>query len=123
MRAIIAIIFLYFSAQQTSVRVDVRGDGRPVRDADVVVKGTTHHTGEDGSVVIPVAPGRLEIVVVKSGFSPAQVSVEVAANQEQPVAVALTRDVTVEEHVTVSATRTDRGIEEQPMRVEAFSKT
>ena len=43
---------------------------------------------------------------------------DLAANQQQTIVVELNRGASVEEHVTVSATRTDRGIEDQPMRVE-----
>ncbi|HYM23501.1 MAG TPA: TonB-dependent receptor [Vicinamibacterales bacterium] len=110
------------AVQQTSLKVDVRDDGRPVRDADVVVNGTTYHTADDGSVVIPVAPGQVDVVVVKAGFTAVQVSVDAAPDRQQPIVVELKRDVTVEEHVTVSATRTDRGIEDQPMRVEVVDR-
>ena len=63
-------------------------------------------------------PGHVEIVVVKNGFAPASASVDLVTNQQQTIVVELNRGASVEEHVTVSATRTDRGIEDQPMRVE-----
>src|SRR5260221_220752 len=120
----IIVIALFASSvfAQATLKVDVRADARPVRDADVVVNGVTYHTVADGSVVIPVAPGRVEIVVVKTGFAAVQASVDVQANQQQPVVVDLARDVSVEEHVTVSATRTDRGLEDQPIRVEVLDR-
>ena len=109
MRVTLVVFFLVLlgvsaEAQQTSLKVDVRAAAGPVPDADVVVNGVTYHTGADGSVVIPVGPGRVEIVVVKTGFAAVQASVDVQPNQQQPVVVELARDVSVEEHVTVSAT-------------------
>src|SRR5260370_37726462 len=97
---LIVIVFAFFgvsvAAQQTALKVDVRvrgagapgesNDARPVRDADVVVNGVTYHADADGSVVIPVAPGRVEIVVVKSGFAAVHASVAVPPNQPQPCA-------------------------------------
>jgi iron complex outermembrane receptor protein len=128
MRVLVAVVFfnLMFvgpvSAQETKLTVTVRSDAGPVRDADVVVNGKTHETDSQGVVVITVPPGHVDLVIVKPGFAPASASVDVEANQQQPVVVELTRDVTVEEHVTVSATRTDRGIEDQPMRVEVVDR-
>jgi len=111
------------SAQsQGTLQIEVRSDAGTVRDADVVVNGKTYETDAEGAVVVTVAPGHVELVVVKSGFAPASASVDVVAGVRQPVLVQLTRDVTVEEHVTVSATRTDRGIEDQPMRVEVLDR-
>src|SRR5579872_865837 len=122
MRSVLIALLVSVAVQQTSLKVEVHGDGRPVRDADVVVNGTTYHTADDGSVVIPVAPGQVDVVVVKAGFTPAQVSVDAMPDRQQSIVVELKRNVTLEEHVTVSATRTDRGIEDQPMRVEVVDR-
>jgi outer membrane receptor for ferrienterochelin and colicins len=110
------------AAQDATVRIEVRSAAGPVRDAEVVVNGTTHATDPLGVAVATVPPGHVEIVVVKSGFAPASASVDVRANQQQPVLIDLSRDVSVEEHVTVSATRTGRGLEDQPMRVEVLDR-
>jgi len=110
-------------AQESAVvRVEVRSDDGPVRDADVVVNGITQKTDAQGVAVFTVPPGHTEIVVVKNGFAPASATVDFAANQQQTIAIALNRAAAVEEHVTVSATRTDRGIEDQPMRVEVIDR-
>src|SRR5262245_43152394 len=110
-------------AQESAIlRVEVRSDDGPVRDADVVVNGITQKTDEQGVTLFTVPPGRVEIVVVKNGFAPASASVDLAPNQQQTAAIELNRAAAVEEHVTVSATRTDRGIEDQPMRVEVVDR-
>jgi iron complex outermembrane receptor protein len=104
------------------LRIEVRSDDGPVRDADVVIHGVTQKTDAQGVTLFTVAPGHVEIVVVKSGFAPASASLDVVANQQQTAAIPLNRTASVEEHVTVSATRTDRGIEDQPMRVEVVDR-
>jgi outer membrane receptor for ferrienterochelin and colicins len=110
-------------AQATAVlRVEVRSADGPVRDAEVVVNGTRQKTDAQGVASFALAPGHTDIVVVKNGFAPASVSVELTENQPQPVVVELNRNASVEEHVTVSATRTERGIEDQPMRVEVVDR-
>jgi iron complex outermembrane receptor protein len=93
-----------------------------VRDAEVVVNGITTKTDAQGVTTIAVPPGRTAIVVVKEGFAPASASVDLIASQQQTVVIDMNRTAAVEEHVTVSATRTDRGIEDQPMRVEVVDR-
>jgi iron complex outermembrane receptor protein len=102
----------------TSIRVEVRADGTPVANADVVINGVTFKTGPDGVVSAPVEPGAVDITVVKAGFTPVTSSVNVPAGQAQPMVVELDERLEIEEAVVVTATRTDTRLEDQPMRVE-----
>ena len=62
-------------------------------------------------------------MVVKDGFVPATASVQLAAGARQDVIIELQPQPTVEEHVTVvAATRTDKRLEDQPMRVEVLGR-
>ena len=106
----------------TTIRVEVHSDAVPVSDAEVIVNGMTYKTAADGIVTIPVTPGTVEITVLKEAFAAITSSVTVAAEQTQPVLVELQRQPTVEEQITVSATRTDRRLEDQPMRVEVLAR-
>lgn len=108
-------------AQAATVRVEVRSESAPVAGADVFVNGVAQKTNAQGVVTANVVAGTIVIVVVKEGFAPASASVDVEANQQQPVLIELTRGASVEEHVTVSATRTDKRLEDVPMRVEVLS--
>src|SRR5436190_2298364 len=108
-------------AQSATLRIEVRSEDGPVREADVFVNGTPHKTDAQGVAVVTLAPGHTDIVVVKEGFAPASASVELQANQQQPVVIRLNRGASVEEHVTVSATRTDKRVEDVPMRVEVLN--
>ena len=108
-------------AQIATVRVEVRNEAGPVRDAEVVINGTTHKTDAQGVVVVTLPAGHVDVVVVKEGFAPASASVDVQANQQQPVVIELNRGASIEEHVTVSATRTDKRVEDVPMRVEVLN--
>jgi outer membrane receptor for ferrienterochelin and colicins len=125
MRSLVPVVLLALHAaafaQTATVRVEVRSDVGPVHDAEVVINGTTHKTDGQGVVVVTLPPGHVDIVVVKEGFAPASASVDVRANQQQPVVIELNRGALVEEHVTVSATRTDKRVEDVPMRVEVLN--
>lgn len=104
----------------TAVLCTVTAEGAPVAGAQIVVAGRTYLTDGAGGARIDVAPGSVELTIVKEGFAPVTTAVTVAAGQEQAVAVALERLPSVHETVTVSATRSDRGLEDQPMRVEVL---
>src|SRR5262245_48951894 len=104
------------------VQVNVRSDGGPVGDADVVINGSTQKTNAQGATTFTVPAGQTDIVVIKSGFAPASAAVDLSGSQQRTVVIELNRDAAVEEHVTVSATRTDRGIEDQPLRVEVVDR-
>ena len=117
------IVGTFASAQPVAtVRIEVRADAMPVADAEVIVNGVTYRTSADGGVAVSVAAGPVELTVVKESFAPATSSVTVAAGQTQVVQVELQRQPTLEEQVTVSATRTDRRLEDQPLRVEVLGR-
>lgn len=104
----------------TVVVLAVSSEAGPVSRAQVVVASRTVETGSDGRVALPLPPGPVDITVIKEGFNPVTVTVTVVAGTRQVVPVMLEAQSTIEEHVTVSATRTDKRIEDQPMRVEVL---
>jgi iron complex outermembrane receptor protein len=108
--------------QTSSVRIDVRSEGRALAAASVVVNGVTYQTDERGSLVVELPAGTVEIVVVKEGLAPASRSLELRAGEQRTVTIDLEPQAAIEEHVTVAATRTDRGIDDQPMRVELLDR-
>jgi iron complex outermembrane receptor protein len=126
-RLLVAILIalnagMVLAQDSVRLRIEVRSEDGAVRDAEVVINGVTQKTDERGITMFTLPPGHTEIVVVKIGFAPASASIDLAPNQDQPATIELTRTASVEEHVTVSATRTDRGIEDQPMRVEVVDQ-
>ena len=103
------------------VRVEVRAEAAPVAGAEVVIDGASQMTGAEGVASLDVAPGEIAVTVVAEGFAPVTVTVVVAPGTTQPVLVDLER-LAIEERITVSATRTDRRLEDQPMRVELLQR-
>ncbi|HUE86636.1 MAG TPA: TonB-dependent receptor, partial [Vicinamibacterales bacterium] len=106
-----------------SLRVEVRAGGRPIENADVVIEGVTHRTDSVGRVTIRSEPGTIDVTTVKDGFAPATASVHLAAGTRQDLIIDLQPLPAVDEHVTVvAATRTDKRLEDQPMRVEVLTR-
>ena len=111
--------------QDASIRVTVQASGTPVEHAEVRISDVTHahETDASGVVTIVVAPGRVELMVAKSGYLPATAEVQVVAGAQQAVMLELQRQPSVEETVTVVATtRNDKRLDEQPMRVEVLAR-
>ena len=104
--------------QPATIEIAVTTASGPIPRAQIVAAGKTVETGTDGRVTIHVPPGTVDITVIKAGFNPVTITVTAAAGAPQIVPVRLEAQDAVEEHVTVSATRTGKRIEDQPMRVE-----
>ena len=111
-------------SQTGTVRVHVRAAQKPIEDAEVVVAGTSHRTDATGTTTVVTGAGNVDITVVKTGFrarddigaggAPARRKRSIVELQPQP---------TLEESVTVVAsTRTDKRLEDQPMRVEVLAR-
>ena len=109
--------------QSATVRVHVRAADKPVEGAEVIVAGTTSKTDAAGTTTIVTVPGSFDVTVLNPGFAAVTASVEVAAGATQEVFVDLEAQPTLEETVTVVAsTRTDKRLEDQPMRVEVLAR-
>ena len=111
---------MFMQASPATILCTVSGANAPIANADVIVNGQTFKTDAQGQVRIPVAAGSVQITVIKDGFAPVTTVVMVTTGQMQAVIVELQPQPTVEEHVTVSATRTDGRVEDQAMRVEVL---
>ena len=111
-------------AQTTSASlyIEVRAADQSIGEAEVIIGGVTYRTDRTGTVTITRPIGVTEITVVKAGFASVTTSVTLAAGG-QVVKIDLQPQPTVEEHVTVvAATRTDKRLEDQPMRIEVLAR-
>ncbi|RPH58141.1 MAG: TonB-dependent receptor, partial [Acidobacteria bacterium] len=105
--------------QTATLRVQVRSETATISEATVTVNGATHATDAEGTLVVAIPAGLVEITAAKEGFAPVTTSVRLVAGQEQRVVIELSRPPALEEEVTVVAsTRTERRIEDQAIRVE-----
>ncbi len=110
-------------SQTGTVRVLVRAAEAPIENAEVVVAGTSHRTDTSGMATVVIGAGKVDITVVKDGFVPVTTSVQVGAGATQEVIVELRQQPSLEETITVVAsTRTNKRLEDQPMRVEVLER-
>jgi iron complex outermembrane receptor protein len=118
---LLALLFACpLEAGQSTIVCRVIAKGEPVTGAEVVAAGKTYVTDQRGEVRIDVDAGSVELTAAKAGFAPVTTTVTVAVGQPQLITIELEKLPTVQETVIVSSTRTDRGLEDQPMRVEVL---
>ena len=105
------------------IRVEVFTTNDPVAGADVVAHGTTTSTDDEGRVTIRVPFGTTQVTVIAEGYLAVTASVEVSDSDEHVLRINLVEQPSLEEEVTVVAsTRTNRRIEDQPLRVEVLNR-
>ena len=131
MRQVIAIgvfvclqsALLMAQSQSGTLRVQVRADDKPIEKADVRVGGMVQQTDASGTAQMQMAAGEVELTVTKPGYATTTVQVTVTGGAQQDVTVDLQPEPTLEETVTVVATtRTNKRLEDQPMRVEVLAR-
>ena len=119
----VSMVSVIAGQDRGQVRVQVFAGNQAVEDAEGVVSKITARSDAAGVVAIRVLPGETYVTVIVEGFLPVTVSVEVFAGQERVVRIDLVEQPALEEEVTVVATtRTDRRIEDQPLRVEVLNR-
>ena len=105
------------------VRVQVRAQEKPVEKAVVLTAGIAQQTDASGTAQIRVPAGQVELTVSKSGYITATLQITVVARAQQDLTITLLPEPTHEETVTVVATtRTNKRLEDQPMRVEVLAR-
>lgn len=106
--------------QTVTLTVHVHSADGPVTAADVTAGTVTQSTNAAGTAVLRIAPGALTIRVAKSGYHDVERALEVRSD----TAITITLEIEALEHeaIIVSSTRSDRRIEDEPLRVEVIGR-
>jgi iron complex outermembrane receptor protein len=109
----------HVSAQQSgTLVVSVQSTTGPVVGAEVLVGSATGTTNAEGLVSMSIPPGMVDVVVTRAGYDPAATPVEIRAGAETRIEIAMRPQSEIEETVIVTATRSERRVEDAPLRVE-----
>ena len=101
-----------------TLAVTVRTAEGPLPNAQVLAGDTKAVTGVDGTASLTLAVGRVEVVVTHAGFDPAAAQVDVRAGAATRLEIDMLPQSEIEETIVVSATRSERRIQDEPLRVE-----
>src|SRR5687767_14255195 len=105
-----------------ALTVIVRRDTTPVEDVAVRSGSIRRSTDSDGIAVLALVAGDRRIIAAKIGFKPETLLVRLRAGVDTSVTIALLEQPTELSGVVVSATRSGRRIEDEPLRVEALAE-
>jgi outer membrane receptor for ferrienterochelin and colicins len=105
-----------------ALTVIVRRDTAPVADVAVGSGSIRGSTDAGGMAVLQLAPGDRRIIAAKIGFKPETLLVRLRAGVDTSVTIELLAQPTELSGVIVSATRSGRRIEDEPLRVETLSE-
>jgi len=107
---------------RATVIIEVYSGDRPVEQAEVSIGNLISVTDSRGETVIQLAPGNVTVRVDRFGFTSKQVPLLVTAGEPLRVRVSLDREVTHTEEVTVTATRTETRLEDEPLHIEVVTQ-
>src|SRR5687767_13249692 len=105
-----------------AVTVMVRRDTIPIENVVVRSGSVRRSTDAGGIAVLQLEPGDREIVAAKIGFKPETLFVTLRASADTAVTMTLVEQATELSGVIVSATRSGRRIEDEPLRVETLAE-
>jgi iron complex outermembrane receptor protein len=112
-------------AQQTptgTLRVRVESGSKPVSQAEVQLGTARTTTSADGEATLQGPAGDATLIVKKAGFIEKATPVTLVAGQVTAVVVELAAQPTVTEDVIVTATRSEKRIQDDPLRVEVLGR-
>jgi outer membrane receptor for ferrienterochelin and colicins len=114
----LSISSLVHAQGPATVLVVVTSAEGPVANAEVRAGQARATTAGDGTASLALPPGRVDVVVTRPGYDAAATSVDVTAGASTRVEIEMQPQSEIEETIIVSATRSERRIEDEPLRVE-----
>ena len=109
-------------AGHATLRVMVRHDDSAVADAMVRAAAAASQTDRRGEAVLALPAGEHHLIVSRLGLRPDTAVVTLRAGQDTTIVVALEEQAALVEEIIVAATRTERRIEDVPLRVEVLER-
>jgi iron complex outermembrane receptor protein len=109
-------------AQVALVTVRVESAGVPVEGAQVSVGDRGTLTDSLGRAALELAPGSHLLNVTRLGYATAELRLTLALGADTTVAVALEEEAIETEAIFVVSSRTERRIEDEPLRIEVVSR-
>lgn len=110
------------AAGQVRVTFQTVSEGAPVEGAQINVGPSTVLTDVVGEVRLQLAIGSHEVQVARIGYSPVNLLVTLLTGADTTVVVELTEQAIETEGIVVVSSRTERRVEDEPLRIEVVSR-
>jgi outer membrane receptor for ferrienterochelin and colicins len=102
--------------------VQVRSDSGPAPQVEILVGGIQAITNESGEVSLQLPAGQFRATLQRFGFTSKNVDVTVLADVTTRLTVELEAESVLTQEITVTTTRNDKRIEDEPLRVEVLDQ-
>ena len=109
-------------AQEVAVTVQVRSGGGPVEGAQVAAGDRGSITDGAGTAVLRLPAGAHRLRVERIGYAPAELDVAVREGRDTTFVVEVEEAAIEGEQILVVSSRTERRIEDEPLRIEVVSR-
>jgi outer membrane receptor for ferrienterochelin and colicins len=118
-----AFLAAFLQVQDSAtLRLQVVHDERPVTGAVVRASGSAAQTDDRGGARLRLVAGTHQVIVSRLGFATDSLRVTLFAGQDTVVIVGLREAAATVEAIVVTATRTERRLEDTPLRVEVVDE-
>jgi outer membrane receptor for ferrienterochelin and colicins len=102
--------------------VQARSDSKPVSQVEISAGDRAALTNVDGEATLELPAGDIEVTIQRYGFTTQTVRTFISANSTTRLAIELRPEAVLAEEITVTATRTEKRIEDEPLRVEVLDR-
>ncbi len=109
-------------AQLVSVAVRIESTAGPVDRAQITVSGVRRLTDARGIARFDLSPGTHIFAAERIGFAPARVTVVLEAARDTLIVILLDEAAIEEKEIVVLSARTERRIEDEPIRIEVVTR-
>ncbi|MGE5803068.1 MAG: TonB-dependent receptor domain-containing protein [Gemmatimonadota bacterium] len=107
---------------RATVRLRAMHGATPLGGVRVASGDTAVDTGADGIAVLRLAPGPAALLLTRIGYIPATTRLSLSPGQDTALTVDLAAQALELETVVVAATRSERRVEDTPLRVEVVDE-
>ncbi len=118
----ILLLGMFQMPEEGTLLIGVSSAGHAVEGAMVVAAGKEVRTDSNGNARIAMAKGTWPVSVAGEGFQEATATVRIDAGAETRLELELIQAIVLEEQVVVTATRSDRLLEDEPVRIEVVDR-
>lgn len=109
-------------SSRVAVTVRVQSEGQPIEGVRVEASGVAALTADDGVATLQLPLGTHDLRAERIGFEPATLRLVLTEPGTTTVVIALESVALETEGLIVTSGRTERRIEEEPLRIEAVSR-
>jgi outer membrane receptor for ferrienterochelin and colicins len=121
----LAVFFLLLTSRETGtglLSVEVHGSKGAIGGALIRVAGREARADDRGRAQLAISVGTWSVTVAAEGFQEASATARIVEDRETSMEVELVPRVVLQEEVVVTATRNDRRLEDEPVRIEVVNR-